>query len=316
MLVDAALTWIAHLPFGEDGGEWLATVHSVLHCARQILCQERSPARLPFLCAETAGCPPEQAVPVADAWLLVYIAARLFDAVEDQDFEPGEWQGLSAAQAINLAGAFLVASPMALDELKDPQLSAELRADFQRVTLKMASGQHADLSGWIGDGENSVERYWQVAAAKSGSLFALGCRAGARLGNPPAAVLAAYAEYGNLLGQIIQAYDDYRDVYDPNDPSDLKAGRVSLPIVYGRTVAGPRERARIEQLLPQAATDAQAAFHLRQLLDDLGARLYLLLQTEVLAQQAEAALLRASVSGPDLDRLLGLIPHLTEHVSI
>lgn len=75
----------------------------------------------------------------------------------------------------------------------------------------MAAGQHADLSGWIGSDEGSVDRYWQVATAKSGVLFALACRAGARLGNPSDEILTAYADFGRALGQLIQVCDDYMD---------------------------------------------------------------------------------------------------------
>ncbi len=308
MLVGAALTRIDDLPFGEDCGSWQATIHSVLRCVRPALCQARSLTRLPFCCAEAAGCPPERAIPVAAAWLLLYIAARLFDAVQDQDFEPRDWNGLSQAEAINVAGAFLVAIPLALTELEDPHLRADLERDFRCVTLRMAAGQHADLSGWIGSDGESVERYWQVATAKSGALFALACRAGARLGDPPVEILTAYQDFGRLLGQLVQACDDYQDTYDPGNLSDLQAGRVSLPIVYGRAVAGARERKLIEHLVFQAATDTQAASQLRKLLDDLGARHYLLLQIESLGQQAHEALQRASVTGPSLNQLLGLIP--------
>jgi len=312
MLIDATLTWLANLSLWEDCAGWQAAIRSVLRCAGRALCRERSLAWLPFCCAEATGCAPERAIPVAAAWLLLYIAARLFDAVEDQDFEPGDWDGLSQAEAINVAGAFLAAIPLALTEVENAQPSAELRVDFQRAALQMAAGQHADLSGWIGSDEGSVKRYWQVVKAKSGTLFALACWAGARLGNPPAEVLTAYADLGHALGQLIQLCDDYNDTYEPGNLSDFQTGRASLPVIYGREVAEPAERAQIEYLLPRATTDAQAASQLRQLLDDLGARHYLLLQIELLGQQAKDALRRASVTGSSLHRLLELIPRIAE----
>lgn len=232
--------------------------------------------------------------------------------VEDGHFRSKDWAGVSQAQAINVAGAFLAAIPFALVGLEEPQLSDELRVDFQRAALQMTAGQHADLSGWPGCDEGAVKRYWQIATVKSGIPFALACRAGARLGNPPAEVLDAYADFGRAVGQLAQVCDDYKDTYEPPDLSDFQIGRASLPIVYGRTVASPAERARIEDFVIRATTDARSISQLQQLLEDLGARYYLLLQIELLGEQAEDALRRASVTGPGLVRLQELTPRVAE----
>jgi len=247
-------------------------------------------------------------VPVAAAWLLGYIAARLLDEVEDRDFTQENWGGLSQAEAINIASAFLVTIPFVLDRLQDARISADLKADFQQAALEIALGQHADLSGWIGNGDGAIERYWQVARAKSGVLFALACRAGARSGNPPAEILNAYADFGQTLGLLVQVCDDYRDFYGSSDLCTLQTGREVLPVVYGCSVAGPEEQVRIEHLLNQAQTDKYAAYQLRQLLDDLGARHYLLLQVELLGQQAEEFLQRTGAAAPE--QLLKMIPRI------
>ncbi len=101
-------------------------------------------------------------------------------------------------------------------------------------------------------------------------MFALACRAGARLGNLSTQALAAYADFGRLFGQLVQVCDDYKDTYEPGNLSDFRVGQASLPVVYGWTVAGSQAREQIQVLRSQAATNAQAASQLRQLLDDLG----------------------------------------------
>ena len=49
----------------------------------------------------------------------------------------------------------------------------------------------------------------------------------------------------------------------------MRGTRISLPILYGRTVAGPADRERLEPLLSRAASDTGVAGALRQLLDGL-----------------------------------------------
>jgi hypothetical protein len=93
-------------------------------------------------------------------WTDTNLAARLFDTVEDQDFEPSDWHRLSQAEVINVASAFLAAIPLVLAELENTRLGVDLTIDFQHSALKMAAGQHADLSGWIGSDEKAIERYW------------------------------------------------------------------------------------------------------------------------------------------------------------
>ena len=279
-------------------------------CANQNLFEAQSLVHLCSHCAISAGAASEQVIPVLAAWLLLYVAAELFDAVEDDEFESQDWAGLSQAEALNVASACLAAIPLVLMEMEDAQLCLDLIAQFHQAALTMAMGQHVDLSGGKEEGEDAVARYWRVAAAKSGALFALACWAGARLGNPAAEVLSAYADFGRILGQLLQVCDDYKDAYTPGNLSDFRPGQASLPVVYGRTVAGPVEIERLEALLTQAAVDEQAASQLRELLDDLGCKYYQLLQIEILGQQAESALRRTLLTGSHLDRLLCLIPRI------
>jgi geranylgeranyl pyrophosphate synthase len=259
------------------------------------------------------GCSPRRARPVTAAWIALYVAVHIFDAVEDGEYVPQAWQGLPQAQTLNAASALLAAIPLLLTRSDgDTALHTALIVDFQQTALTMASGQHADLTQWIETDDGDVlARYWQVTEGKSGALFALACRAGAQLGAPPPDIVAAYADFGETLGRLLQLCDDYRDTYLP-DKCWPRESRSSLPLIYGRMVADTKERERLEALQARAATNSAAIVELRQHLDTLGARHYLLLQIERLTEEARIALDHASTSPADRAKLLALLPSTTE----
>ncbi len=312
-MIDKTLTWLTEHPCWRGPTAWRTVISIVLDCKREALSRDISPARLPFLCAEAVGSTPRRAIPISAAWIALYVAAHLFDAVEDGEYVPQEWQGIPQAQALNAASALLAAIPLLLTASDgDAALHTALILDFQQTALTMAAGQHADLAPWIETDDGDVlARYWQVTDGKSGALFSLACRAGARLGAPSPEIVEAYVDFGGILGRLLQLCDDYRDTYNA-DTRCFGESRTSLPLIYGRAVADAEERETLAALQAQAATDPEATANLLQRLDALGARHYLLLQIEHLREDARIALDRAAAPAPSWEKLLALLPRTTE----
>ena len=306
-MIEETLTWTSSRPLWIDCGSWQPTVRRVLERAARGLSRPDSPLLLPFLCAQATDADPTSAIPAASAWTLLYLAAHLLDTVEDQEYNPEAWQGIDQAQILNVASAFLAAIPLVLEALEDATSRSALKPRFQRGALTMAAGQHADLSGWAEPGPEAMERIWQIIEAKSSALFALGCRAGAQLGHPTEERLEAYAAFGHAFGSIIQLCDDYTDTYESAPPS-VYWNEMPLPLAYAYTVADAPQRARLQTLQGEASGDDQAAIELKQLLDRLGARLYMSLQIERLREEARKALEKAAAPDPLAQRLLSLIP--------
>jgi geranylgeranyl pyrophosphate synthase len=244
-------------------------------------------ALLPILCCESAGGERSQAMPIAAAWLLLYIAAKTLDDVEGGDLDALS-QTLSPAQAVNVATAFIFASQLALTHLTKMGVREELVLllieDFNRTTVKMCSGQKADLEG---GGELSFERYFKVIGEKSGEFFSLACRAGALLGTDE---VAPFSDFGYNLGVIIQIMDDFEGVWNPNGRSDLEAGRRTLPVIYALSVVPPSLRIQLVELLKEAGIDPKAEDGARRIITELGAPQYMMIEAQIRRMRAEEAL--------------------------
>jgi len=260
---------------------------------------------LPILCCAAVGGDEDQATAVAAAWFLLYLAARILDDIEDSDALQTTWSAMGTPQAINAATGLIFASQLALARLPrmgaDRERALSLLEDFNHTTLRICTGQQADLT----EGSHlCLERYFSIAGAKSGEFFALACRAGALLGTDE---VAPYSEFGYNLGVLIQMCDDFEGIWNPQGRSDLAAGRRTLPVIYALTVAPPGVRDRLEWLLVQATSQREAEEEARRIITELGAPHYLLIEAQIRRQRAEMALRSTGSSSPAHRQLIALL---------
>ena len=270
---------------------------------------------LPILACEASGGDPCRAAPVAAAWRLVRLAAKLFDDVED-----GEPNG-QPAEAINLATGLLFVARLALNELAAREIDLDLvrcldRA-LNRAMLRACAGQHGDLvASQVGMASIDPEAWLEIALAKSGELLAWAAWAGALVAGADEHILACYRKYGSHLGVLLQVADDFNGVWHPEGTSDLAAGRPTLPVCYGLSVAEARERDFLQALLEQAVEgDDAAEAQARQLLVDLGAQAYLLVVGQVQRRQALEALRSAGCASPAGQQLVALLDRVLPALS-
>ncbi|TEU11873.1 MAG: hypothetical protein E3J21_22545 [Anaerolineales bacterium] len=270
-------------------GEMLSNIVGIWESALPLDKEEGTPSLLlAILCCEAAGGDEDQATTIAAAWFLLYLAAKVLDDVEDDDTPLTPWSAIGVPQAINAATGLIFVSQLALARLPlmgaDRELALSLLEDFNRTTLRMCAGQHADLT----EGSNlCLERCLSIAGAKSGEFFALACRAGALLGTDE---VAPYSEFGYNLGVLIQICDDFEGLWNPQGRSDLAAGKRTLPVIYALTVAPPNVREHLERLLVKANGEREAEEEARGVITELGAPHYLLIEAQVRRRRAEAAL--------------------------
>ncbi|RME43724.1 MAG: hypothetical protein D6791_14785 [Chloroflexi bacterium] len=268
---------------------------------------------LPLLCCQAVGGPLDQGLIVAAAFELARLAANVLDDVEDADGADALWRSMGIPQAINVGTSLIFASLMALSRLRECGARAEtiatIQAEFARTGFRMCEGQHLDLGGgaeeqgsrgelthapWHLRASALLRRYWQIAAAKSGAFFELGCRAGVLLCDVSPQDLAPYAEYGWHLGLLIQIANDLAGLLDERDSSDVVYQKMTLPVLYALSVATPAQARQLRQAWTAAAQDARARREVSQMVVELGAPQYIFVEAERHYWRARQALERAN----------------------
>jgi geranylgeranyl pyrophosphate synthase len=168
---------------------------------------------LPGLCCQAAGGESEMALDINNAWGLLYTAAHMMDSIVDGDEPDAWWADFSPPAAINIATAMYAISGLFLTELFNREIPHDAVIDilgrFQCTILEMCAGQHIELSKM----SLSLDDYWRIAEAKSGSFFGLACYAGARLATDDLNQLNGFFDYGFHLGTLIQISDDAKDIW-------------------------------------------------------------------------------------------------------
>src|ERR1700720_111565 len=117
----------------------------------------------------------------------------------------------------------------------------------------------------------------ELAARKTACLFA-GCgRGGAVLGNLDDACEQAMADYGHFAGLAFQLVDDVLDFTASPEQlgkpvlSDLKEGKVTLPLIYALETAGPEGRRLVQAVLDEKGFDSVRPEQITALVQESGA---------------------------------------------
>lgn len=97
----------------------------------------------------------------------------------------------------------------------------------------------------------SVPDYYRIIEMKTGALFAVATELGAFLNEATPSVISAMRTFGLKFGTAFQIYDDVLDLAGDEAQagktlgSDLRKGKLTLPILYLLQHSEPAERERI-----------------------------------------------------------------------
>lgn len=214
---------------------------------------------LPLASCAAADGDPAEAVPVAAAWLVLNISMRILDDLQDTDRPTGLWAEVGTARAYNFSASLYTLAYLLLED-------HPVRPTLPHTALRLAAGQDRDLKGDI----RSLDDYWQMIAGKNAEAFAWACRSGARCATTQPDILHACEAYGLHTGYLLQFFDDFQGVWQPDGAGDLAQGKITLPLIYGLNADHPR-REELRQLVEQTGVQ-EAAEEIRRLLDAMDAR--------------------------------------------
>ena len=131
---------------------------------------------------------------------------------------------------------------------------------LSNVTIRMIEGEILGLE-LNGRADLSTEDYFDIVTRKTAALFGACCRIPAYLVDLPESSSTALFNYGINLGICFQLVDDLLDftsstaVLGKPTLSDLKEGKVTLPLILSLPRATPRERELIARVASSKSFD-------------------------------------------------------------
>lgn len=212
---------------------------------------------LAVLAARAVGraYPAERVHAAAAAAEMIHMATLMHDDVVDESHER---RGQPTANAVFgngitvLTGDFLLAKSISLLAHNDDNL--QIVRVFADVTVAMAEGEVLQAAV-AHDLEITPATYEEIIDRKTARFLAGCCETGGMLGGASAAQRTALRAYGYELGIAFQIADDLLDLLgDPKKTgkplgTDLRDGRVTLPLIHTLQYADSADRAQLRAAL-------------------------------------------------------------------
>ncbi|HEY0159347.1 MAG TPA: polyprenyl synthetase family protein [Thermoanaerobaculia bacterium] len=128
------------------------------------------------------------------------------------------------------------------------------------ATIKMIEGEILGTEQ-NGRADLTTDDYFEIVSRKTAALFGATCRIPAYLMDLPEASAAALFNYGYNLGICFQLIDDLLDFTSTTEVlgkpalSDLKEGKMTLPLILAMPRATPRERELVARVVTRKSFD-------------------------------------------------------------
>ena len=187
---------------------------------------------------------------------------------------------------------------------------------FTTMRVEVTAGQYLDLvEAHRGQTDEAAAR--RVCTLKSGRYTVeRPLQIGLALAGGDAELHAAFAAYGNPLGQAFQIRDDVLGVFGdpdttgkPND-DDFREGKETVLVAKARQAASPSDRDTLDRLLGAPDLDDDGVAELRRILVESGALAATLRLIDALVSEAVAGIERAALPTPVRDALVELAEYV------
>ena len=227
--------------------------------------------------------------PILTAWITLFQALLILDREEDVKRLTPHPCGQVTAVDLNTSTALLFSTLASLHRLEEYGTAVETAVAVRKkvcdTMLRVCSGQHQDLTLCA----PSLQEAWTVARDKSAALFGLFFWCAARMISEDNLLLTASERLGEAFGLIIQASDDFHDLWSEDDSvGDIAANvRTSIAISYAFAVLPSAECEQLAYLIHKAGqSDTEAEEKARQMIFQSGAALYLATKKQLLVECA------------------------------
>ncbi|MDX6766767.1 MAG: polyprenyl synthetase family protein [Candidatus Methylacidiphilales bacterium] len=140
----------------------------------------------------------------------------------------------------------------------------------------------------------SVSDYLRIIGMKTAALFRISTELAGRLNRAPESMVDALRIYGESMGTAYQIYDDCLDLFGTESGSgktlgtDLKKGKLTLPVLHTLQQIGGAERDRVSEALLHGNEADRAALQRRVV--EMGGHRYSVRKAQELLEKAEKSL--------------------------
>lgn len=171
---------------------------------------------------------------------------------------------------------------------------------LSKVTIRMIEGEILGLEQ-NGRADLSIDDYFEIVGRKTAALFGACCRIPAYLVDLPESSATALFNYGFNLGVCFQVIDDLLDFTSSTEVlgkpalSDLKEGKLTLPLLLALPHATEAERERIARVASSKSFDSVDPAEMLELVN----RYETLDQTRAIARDYASRARAALESFPD-----------------
>lgn len=146
---------------------------------------------------------------------------------------------------------------------------------LSNVTIRMIEGEILGLEQ-NGRLDLSIDEYFDIVSRKTAALFGACCRIPAYLVDLPEAAATSLFNYGKNLGICFQLIDDLLDFTSSTEVlgkpalSDLKEGKLTLPLILTMPRATGSERATIEHVVAAKSFEGMDPHEIIEIVDRYG----------------------------------------------
>ncbi len=207
-----------------------------------------------------------------------------------------------------LLGDYLYIKSMALALRHDVLPIIRVLCD---ITLGMIEGEIYQLTK-NGDVDITEDEHFEIIRRKTAYLFGGCAQIGGMLGNATEAQAEALRAYGLNLGMTFQIVDDVLDLTGQEEvigkpvASDLREGKMTLPLIYALRAAGPSFRERIDEIVRERQVTPEHWEDVLAILGEHRALDYAFRKASDYARSAQDALIAAFPPSPERDALAAL----------
>lgn len=249
-----------------------------------------------ILTSRLCGYKDEKHIPYAAIVEFIHTATLLHDDVVDN---AQTRRGSSTANIVwgnepsVLVGDFLFSKSF---ELMAHNGNEEIIRIMSEATTALAEGEILELLKTC-DADTTEEEYFEIIKNKTASLFSAACEVGAILGKVNQKKRSALKDFGYNLGMAFQLTDDVLDyisydaVLGKRVGTDLKEGKVTLPLIHAMKSSTDKEKAYINNVLNKATVTAKDFARISKIIRKYGGVEYTVNTTRRFVDNAKANLL-------------------------